>query len=82
MIFREATIADIPSIQVVRNAVKENMLSDPALVPDSDVMEYIHQKAGTTLAAGSKGNRKGVTSFNAGLVFYTNQGNRMAWHGS
>ncbi len=41
MIFREATIADIPSIQVVRNAVKENMLSDPALVPDSDVMEYI-----------------------------------------
>lgn len=41
MIFRQATISDIPSIQVVRNAVKENMLSDPALVPDRDVMEYI-----------------------------------------
>ncbi|MBL7744021.1 MAG: GNAT family N-acetyltransferase [Chitinophagaceae bacterium] len=41
MIFREATIADIPQIQVVRNAVKENMLSDPALVPDSDVEDYI-----------------------------------------
>ena len=41
MIFREAQIADIPQMQVVRNSVKENMLSDPALVPDSDVEEYI-----------------------------------------
>ena len=41
MIFREATIHDIQQMQVVRNAVKENMLSDPALVPDSDVEEYI-----------------------------------------
>ncbi len=41
MIFREATIQDIKQIQVVRNAVKENMLSNPALVPDSDVKDYI-----------------------------------------
>ncbi len=41
MIFREAQIADIPQIQVVRNSVKENMLSDPALVPDKDVEDYI-----------------------------------------
>jgi len=41
MIFREATIADIPQIQFVRNAVKENMLSDPALVPDKDCEEYM-----------------------------------------
>lgn len=41
MIFREATIADIPQIQVVRHAVKENTLSDPSLVPDSDVEDYI-----------------------------------------
>ena len=41
MIFREAHINDIQQIQVVRNAVKENMLSDPALVPDKDVEEYI-----------------------------------------
>ena len=31
-IFREALIADIPQITIVRNSVKENMLSDPGLV--------------------------------------------------
>ena len=41
MIFREAVIKDIPQIQVVRNAVTENTLSDPALVPDKDVEDYI-----------------------------------------
>lgn len=41
MLFRQATKADIPQIQIVRNAVKENTLSDPALVPDSDVEDYI-----------------------------------------
>ena len=41
MIIREATIADIPSIQLVRNAVRENRLSDPSLVPDKDVEDYI-----------------------------------------
>ena len=42
MIFREAVTADIPQIQTVRNSVKENMLSDPALVPDSDCEIYMH----------------------------------------
>lgn len=41
MIYREAEIKDIPQIQVVRNAVKENQLSDPSLVLDKDVEEYI-----------------------------------------
>lgn len=41
MQIRQATIEDIPQIQVVRNAVKENMLSNPLLVPDSDVQDYI-----------------------------------------
>jgi len=41
MIFREAQIKDIAQIQLVRNSVKENRLSDPALVPDADVEEYI-----------------------------------------
>ena len=41
MIFREAQINDIEQIQIVRNSVKENMLSDPALVPDNDVEEFI-----------------------------------------
>ena len=41
MIFREAMIGDIPQIQIVRNSVKENMLSNPALVPDSDCEEYM-----------------------------------------
>jgi GNAT superfamily N-acetyltransferase len=41
MKFRTAAIADIPAIQLVRNSVKENILSDPAFVTDNDVEEYI-----------------------------------------
>lgn len=41
MIIREATIDDIRQIQVVRNAVKENTLSDPNLVTDKDCEEFI-----------------------------------------
>lgn len=41
MIFREATLSDIPQIQKVRNAVKENRLSDPALVTDEDCTEFL-----------------------------------------
>ena len=41
MIFREATINDIPGIQVVRNSVMENRLTDPSLVTDSDCEEYM-----------------------------------------
>lgn len=41
MFIREARVADIPQIQIVRNAVRENQLSDPALVPDKDVEDYI-----------------------------------------
>lgn len=44
MIFREATIEEIQQIQVVRNSVKENMLSNPALVSDDDVKEYITER--------------------------------------
>jgi GNAT superfamily N-acetyltransferase len=41
MIFREATIKDIPQIQLVRNSVRENMLSNPALVTDKDCEAFI-----------------------------------------
>ena len=41
MVFREAEIKDIKQIQVVRNAVKENTLSNPALVTDKDCEEYM-----------------------------------------
>ena len=44
MAIREATLEDIPQMQFVRNAVKENMLSDPSLVPDSDVADYINRR--------------------------------------
>src|SRR5450432_2419514 len=44
MIFREAQIADILQIQIVRNSVEENRLSDPALVPDKDVEDYITRR--------------------------------------
>ena len=41
MIFREATIHDIPQIQIVRHTVKENVLSNPALVTDKDCAEFL-----------------------------------------
>lgn len=41
MIFREAKIDDIKQIQIVRNSVKENTLSDPDLVTDEDCIEFI-----------------------------------------
>ncbi|MBI1344577.1 MAG: GNAT family N-acetyltransferase [Terrimonas sp.] len=44
MIYRTATTEDIPQIQVVRNAVTENSLSDPGLVTDKDCEIYIHQR--------------------------------------
>jgi GNAT superfamily N-acetyltransferase len=44
MNIRVAEIGDIYQIQVVRNLVKENRLSDPAFVPDSDVEDYITRR--------------------------------------
>jgi len=41
MIFREALTSDIKQIQLVRNAVKENTLSNPGLVTDKDCVEYL-----------------------------------------
>ena len=41
MIFREANIIDIPKMQVVRNAVKENVLSNPDLIKDADYIPFI-----------------------------------------
>lgn len=41
---REALIDDIPAIQVIRHAVKENVLSDPALVTDEDCIDYLTQR--------------------------------------
>ena len=41
MNIRQAEIIDITQIQLVRNAVLENRLSNPALVPDHDVEDYI-----------------------------------------
>ncbi len=41
MIYREAKIEDIKNIQFVRNAVKENTLSNPNLVTDKDCQEFL-----------------------------------------
>ena len=43
-IFREAKISDIPQIQLVRNSVKENTLSDPKLVTDEDCKDFIFKR--------------------------------------
>ncbi len=44
MTFREASVTDILQIQLVRNRVRENRLSDPSLVPDKDVEDYIMRR--------------------------------------
>jgi GNAT superfamily N-acetyltransferase len=44
MIIREAQTADIYQIQVVRNSVNENILSNPALVSDQDCDNYINRR--------------------------------------
>lgn len=44
IIIREARKVDIPQIQVVRNSVKENTLSDPALVTDADCEEFLFKR--------------------------------------
>lgn len=44
MKIRVAELKDIPQIQVVRNLVTENRLSDPNLVPDSDVQDYMFRR--------------------------------------
>lgn len=44
MKIRIAEGKDISQIQVVRNLVNENRLSDPAVVPDSDVEDFITRR--------------------------------------
>jgi len=44
MKIREARIEDIPQIQIVRNSVKENTLSDPGLVTDKDCEEFLFER--------------------------------------
>jgi GNAT superfamily N-acetyltransferase len=44
MKIREAVVGDIPQIQVVRNSVKENTLSDPGLVTDLDCELYLTKR--------------------------------------
>lgn len=44
MIFREAIIDDIKQMQIVRNAVKENVLSNPELIKDADYIPFITSK--------------------------------------
>ena len=41
MTFREAKATDSTQIQIVKNAVTENSLSNPALVTDADCLEFI-----------------------------------------
>lgn len=44
MTFREANKADIKQIQIVRNSVTENTLSNPELVTDADCLEFITKR--------------------------------------
>ncbi|MGD1317951.1 GNAT family N-acetyltransferase [Chryseobacterium sp. 2R14A] len=44
MVIREAKVEDIPQIQIVRNSVKENMLSNPNLVTDDNCKEFLTER--------------------------------------
>lgn len=44
MIIREARIEDIPQIQIVRNSVTENTLSNPDLVTDKECEEFMTKR--------------------------------------
>ncbi|MDB5252058.1 MAG: family N-acetyltransferase [Flaviaesturariibacter sp.] len=44
MTIREARTGDIKQMQVVRNSVTENTLSDPGLVTDEDCEEFISRR--------------------------------------
>lgn len=44
MIIREARVEDISQIQVVRNSVNENTLSNPDLVTDKDCEKFITER--------------------------------------
>ncbi|TRZ44351.1 GNAT family N-acetyltransferase [Robertkochia solimangrovi] len=44
MVIREAVVTDIAKIQVVRNSVRENVLSDPSLVTDEDCREFLLER--------------------------------------
>lgn len=44
MIFREAALTDIPQISKVRLSVKENILSNPDLVPYEDYVEFLTKR--------------------------------------
>ena len=43
-LIREATVKDIDQIQMIRRAVKENILSNPELVTDEDCKTFIAQR--------------------------------------
>ncbi len=44
MMIRPATIDDIQQIQIVRNSVTENTLSNPNLVTDDDCAAFITER--------------------------------------
>ena len=44
MKYRTAETRDIPQIQKIRNRVRENRLSNPALVSDQDVEDFISRR--------------------------------------
>ncbi|MCR9289904.1 MAG: GNAT family N-acetyltransferase [Bacteroidetes bacterium] len=44
MTFRPAIIQDIPQIQIVRNSVKENTLSNPNLIKDADIEHFMTKR--------------------------------------
>lgn len=57
MMYREARVADIPQLQRLRRSVKENALSDPALVRDQDYVDYLEGLGRGWVCASAEGIR-------------------------
>ncbi|MGZ3850903.1 MAG: GNAT family N-acetyltransferase [Flavisolibacter sp.] len=57
MMYREARVADIPQLQRLRRSVKENVLSDPALVRDQDYVDYLEGLGRGWVCASAEGIR-------------------------
>ncbi|WBA42001.1 GNAT family N-acetyltransferase [Hymenobacter canadensis] len=51
MVFRPAHLSDIPGMSVVRLAVTENALRDPALITPADYADYLVQRGRGWVAA-------------------------------
>ncbi|GAA4380619.1 GNAT family N-acetyltransferase [Hymenobacter koreensis] len=55
ILYREAQLSDIPELEIIRGAVTENVLSNPALVTTADYVEYLTRRGKGWVATTANG---------------------------